>query len=654
MAAAYYGGNQLLSPRIGSFNSYMDPSSPMLPLGSQRAGVRRSQFGGQRYPVNKTVPINYPGIAAIHHQNYSTNNKIFLPKGSKGSKGPKGSKGSKSTHNQKFPTNADDGFINIPGDEPASETSTTSIDSSSDSSSKLRVALAHAHAKQAVLTAQLQHQQQFLIAQQPAAAFPAMPGQQLNRTVYIGNLQPKMTVTEILDTINYGPIESVRFLPQKNCVFVSFLDASMAAMFHSQISLNGFVLHDVELKVGWGKPSSVPSNVLLAVMAANATRNVYLGALAEGTTEQQIRENLEPFGQIEHLRIIEDKHIAFVHFLSIVCAIKAVAQLPHHPNWIVHRVFYGKDRCGALRRELPASTGYYEDPKLLQGNRTIYLGNIHPDTTLEEICNTIRGGILHQIRYISEKHICFVTFVDAAAAEQLYAYALTHGIVVHNRRLKPGWGKHSGPLHSSLALAIASGASRNIYIGNVEDATLDEKLLRQIFSEWGEIELINSFKEKNCWFVNFTKIDSAIRVVEAAGLQQQNSSPSEQASLSPRDEILTKYRINFGKDRCANQPRPQQSSVNMHQSPMLVCENMHPYSYMFHQPVLSPAFSTDGSHFGNSERLKYDGQEIYASNDVSGAPNGYLEHYSDLSSKVCSKKIDKLEKTDGVYGLGLE
>ena len=31
--------------------------------------------------------------------------------------------------------------------------------------------------------------------------------------------------------------------------------------------------------------------------------------------------------------------------------------------------------------------------------------NIHPETTTEEICNTIRGGILQQIRYIPDKHI---------------------------------------------------------------------------------------------------------------------------------------------------------------------------------------------------------------------------------------------------------
>jgi hypothetical protein len=64
------------------------------------------------------------------------------------------------------------------------------------------------------------------------------------------------------------------------------------------------------------------------------------------------------------------------------------------------------------------------DPNSAPGNRTVYLGvshpsfssvvhrtntlhlqNIHPETTTEEICNTIRGGILQQIRYIADKHI---------------------------------------------------------------------------------------------------------------------------------------------------------------------------------------------------------------------------------------------------------
>lgn len=35
----------------------------------------------------------------------------------------------------------------------------------------------------------------------------------------------------------------------------------------------------------------------------------------------------------------------------------------------------------------------------------IYIGNLHPETTTEELCNCIRGGMLAQIRYMPEKHI---------------------------------------------------------------------------------------------------------------------------------------------------------------------------------------------------------------------------------------------------------
>lgn len=38
-------------------------------------------------------------------------------------------------------------------------------------------------------------------------------------------------------------------------------------------------------------------------------------------------------------------------------------------------------------------------------NRTVYLGNIHPETTPEDLCNAIRGGVLQSIRYMQDKHI---------------------------------------------------------------------------------------------------------------------------------------------------------------------------------------------------------------------------------------------------------
>ena len=133
------------------------------------------------------------------------------------------------------------------------------------------------------------------------------------------------------------------------------------------------------------------------------------------------------------------------------------------------------------------------------------------------------------------------------------------GLTLNNRRLKIGWGKNSGPLPPSLALAVHSGATRNVYIGNIEDfETFTDERLKRDFGEYGDIELVNFLKEKcviflspvvvnkmlnqlfrNCAFVNFTNISNAIKAID--GIKNK----PEYANL----------RVAHGKDRCANPPR---------------------------------------------------------------------------------------------------
>lgn len=91
----------------------------------------------------------------------------------------------------------------------------------------------------------------------------------------------------------------------------------------------------------------------------------------------------------------------------------------------------------------------------------------------------------------------FVTFVDPAAAFTFFQVSSYQGLTLNNRRLKIGWGKNSGPLPPSLALAVHSGATRNVYVGNIEDFELfSEDKLKRDFGEYGDIELVNFLKEK--------------------------------------------------------------------------------------------------------------------------------------------------------------
>ena len=396
-----------------------------------------------------------------------------------------------------------------------------------------------------------------------------------SRTVYLGNIPPETSAEEILSHVRSGQIESVRLLPDKNCAFISFLDGSSATHFHSDAILKKLSIRGQDIKIGWGKPSQVPTSVALAVQQSGASRNVYLGNLGDDVSEEELREDLGKFGPIDTIKIVKEKAIGFVHFLSIGNAIKAVTQLPQEPKWQPpRRVYYGKDRCAYVSKTQQQNAAQYlgiapgyahvlngADRDLISnalaqqsvaaaavatsaggvtnlGNRTVYLGNIHPETTIEEICNVVRGGLLHHIRYIPDKHICFVTFIDPTSAASFYALSNLQGLMIHNRRLKIGWGKHSGALPPAIALAVSGGASRNVYVGNL-DETWSEERLRQDFSEYGEIELVNALREKSCAFVNFTNIANAIKAIEA---------------IRGREDYK-RFKVNFGKDRCGNPPR---------------------------------------------------------------------------------------------------
>ncbi|KAI8355663.1 hypothetical protein BD560DRAFT_437994 [Blakeslea trispora] len=386
----------------------------------------------------------------------------------------------------------------------------------------------------------------------------ANPAGEPSRTIYLGNVVSTILPHDILRNVRHGQVESFRMVPEKNCAFLAFVDPSSAQMFYQDFMAKKLIIKDTEIKVGWGKPSMIPYTLKLSI-DNGATRNVYLGRLTAEDTEQTIHAALTRFGPIEHIKLVRDKNIAFVHFLSIMAAVKCVGNLPSDPAWAEKRVNYGKDRCGdmvdsynaamalhnpyATAAAAVAANGFnFEAYSSAYGGhnmgnntqRTLYFGNIHPEATCEDICNAIRGGNLLQIRYFPEKHIAFVTFMDANTASNVYTNCNTFGLAVKGKRVRVGWGKPSS-VSTQVAIAVQNGATRNIYIGNICDSHTAEKL-RNDFSEYGEIELINVCKEKNCAFVNFTSVSSAINALQGAKTKSGYS----------------QLKLNYGKDRCGN------------------------------------------------------------------------------------------------------
>lgn len=200
------------------------------------------------------------------------------------------------------------------------------------------------------------------------------------------------------------------------------------------------------------------------------------------------------------------------------------------------------------------------------GNRTIFLGNLHPYTQIEEIANNVRaGGLVESINFIKAKRMCFITFVDPAVALKFFLnHQVLHQLIIHGNDVKVSWGKnHSGPVSRDISLAVTAGASRNVYIGvkgakTGSDESLqlpDEQTLRDDFSKFGDLEQINFYHNKDCGFINFTNITNAIRLVE---LMETQNVAKIKSIVGDNGEFYEKYKnfkISFGKDRCGNPPK---------------------------------------------------------------------------------------------------
>ena len=74
--------------------------------------------------------------------------------------------------------------------------------------------------------------------------------------------------------------------------------------------------------------------------------------------------------------------------------------------------------------------------------------------------------------------------VPRSAALAFFHMATFQGINLHNRRLKVGWGKHSGPPSPGIAMVVQAGGSRNVYIGQIDDFDQYDEVRCPVPSHW--------------------------------------------------------------------------------------------------------------------------------------------------------------------------
>ncbi|WBW75549.1 RNA-binding protein, rrm type [Schizosaccharomyces osmophilus] len=418
------------------------------------------------------------------------------------------------------------------------------------------------------------------------------------RVLILSNLPSEYKISDLLSQIHAGPLERVQQKLEKNKVILSFLYAEDSLKFHEYYNRRRFQFQSRSLKVTFARPCRLSESVFNVCNNMAASRNVFIGNLPASFGEHELVDHFGKFGEIDSVKILSRKNIAFIHYLNIKDAIRVVQTLSSDPAYHAWRIFYGTDRCE--HRGTSTYTPTYGSPKPSSSslsvssnpelkepisdmsqnsdveNRTVFLGNLDAKVKGSEICDLIHCGPLQDFHYIPEKHICFVTFVDVADAKAFHSYILNETVILHGRRIKSGWGKESGHLPRVLETSISMGASRNVYFSKVSDS-FTKKELELLLRQYGEIESIKYLKQPNTGFVSYTNISNGMKAFHGLPLQP----------------AFQKSKIQYARDRCdksdsyISSPHNNSPSLSTMQTQQPILPSAVPFTIPMYPPIFT-------------------------------------------------------------------
>lgn len=154
-----------------------------------------------------------------------------------------------------------------------------------------------------------------------------------NRTLYLGNIQSEILPSDIVELCKGGALFSVRFLREKKCAFVTFVNPHAAEAFLYNCSINPLMIKKQRIKVTHGSNSNIPTNMILALYSG-VTRSIEV-------VDKNINLGLE---QLESFTRENDSVV--YNFVSLYSAIKAMEGLKD--LYDANQVKYVPDQCGKL------------------------------------------------------------------------------------------------------------------------------------------------------------------------------------------------------------------------------------------------------------------------------------------------------------------
>ncbi|KAJ2800764.1 hypothetical protein H4R20_003941 [Coemansia guatemalensis] len=143
--------------------------------------------------------------------------------------------------------------------------------------------------------------------------------------------------------------------------------------------------------------------------------------------------------------------------------------------------------------------------------RSLWVGNVDPGLSSQDLVAQFgKYGRVESLRLLPDKECAFVNFLrveDAVRARE----AMHAGARIGGNTVRVGFGK--GEAHAT-GDAQAMQPTRALWIGNIAAAAAADQL-GSVFGRFGEIESARVLNHKNCGFVNFVRLEDAVRAKQA-------------------------------------------------------------------------------------------------------------------------------------------
>ncbi|KAJ3414703.1 hypothetical protein HDV05_006140 [Chytridiales sp. JEL 0842] len=146
---------------------------------------------------------------------------------------------------------------------------------------------------------------------------PFDPHQAPTRSVWVGNVDPTLTPSDLLQIFaQFGPIESLRILSDKECAFVNFFTTEDAM--RAKDEMQGARIGSTVVKLGFGKVDAIND-----IQNMQPTQSLWIGNIPATTDPADLEYLFSAFGPIESARVLTHKNCGFVNFDRLEDAIEA-------------------------------------------------------------------------------------------------------------------------------------------------------------------------------------------------------------------------------------------------------------------------------------------------------------------------------------------